>query len=307
VNRRSLMGNALSVGAGLALAMGSAGATEKPASSPAGSERTSRVRSSDGTQLYVQDFGAGQPIVFVSAWTLDSRFWGTHMAALVAAGFRCIAIDRRGHGRSDAPSSGYDADTLANDLASVLAHRQVHDAVLIAHSIGGGESVRYLAAHGKDRVSKLILVAPTTPCLVKSDDNPEGVPASMIDAMSDEIAHDFPKWVADNEAPFFVPETNAETRAWIKAMMLGIPLPIALTFRHQAARTDFRPDARAVRQPTLILHGDKDASAPLALTGARTAKLMPDARLVVYEGAPHALPLTHRDRFLDDVRRFVEA
>jgi pimeloyl-ACP methyl ester carboxylesterase len=295
------------VGAGATLAMGTAGAAAAPKAPRDRRESPSQVRCPDGNALFVQDVGQGRPLVFVSAWTLDSRFWGSHIAALAAAGFRCVAIDRRGHGRSDAPSSGYDADTLASDLASVLEQRNLRDAVLIAHSIGGGESVRYLARHGEERVAKLVLVAPTTPCIVKSDDNPEGVPGAMVDAMLDEIARDFPQWVANNEAPFFVAETVPETRTWIKAMMLGVPLPIALTFRQQAGRTDFRPDVRAVRQPTLILHGDKDASAPLSLTGARTAKLMQDAKLVVYEGAPHALPLTHRDRFLTDLMNFARA
>jgi pimeloyl-ACP methyl ester carboxylesterase len=194
---------------------------------------------------------------------------------------------------------------LSTDLAAVLEQRDLRDVVLVAHSMGSGEAVRYLARPGRERVSKLVLVAPTTPFIRKTDDNPHGVPGSLIDGMLDEVAHDFPKWVSDNEAPFFTPDTPQETRTWIKTMMLGVPLPIALTHRDQAGRTDFRADTREVRQPTLILHGDKDASAPLSVTGARTLELLRDGKLVVYENAPHALPLTHRERFLQDLESFA--
>ena len=263
------------------------------------------VTAADGTRLFVQDWGSGRTVLFIAAWALTSDFWAPAALAMQKCGFRSIAFDRRGHGRSDAPSHGYDADALADDLAAVIESRDLKDVVLVTHSMGAGEAVRYLSRHCSACVAKLLLVAPTTPYLVRTQDNPEGVPPEALDAPLDEIARDFPKWIADNEAPFFTPETNAETRAWIKAMMLNVPAPIALAFRGSAGRTDYRADLAKIDRPTVIVHGDRDASAPLPLTGERTAKAIRGARLVVYEGAPHALPLTHRQRFIEDLAAFA--
>jgi pimeloyl-ACP methyl ester carboxylesterase len=189
----------------------------------------------------------------------------------------------------------------------VLEQLDLRDVVLVAHSMGSGEAARYLAKQGSDRVSKLVLVAPTTPFLLKTQDNPDGVPGEMMEAMLASIAGDFPTWVSDNEKPFFLPETGQETRTWIKTMMLSVPLPIAYLSRELAGRADFRGDVQLIRQPTLIIHGDKDASAPLAITGAKTAKLLANGKLVVFENAPHGLPLTHRDRFLATLQEFAAA
>jgi non-heme chloroperoxidase len=305
VNRRNLM-NVLAASSGAAVLLvnqAQAPASEPP---PAGGRRATYTVAKDGTRLYVQDWGDGRPVLFVSAWALNSDFWGAHVMAMAKAGFRTIAYDRRGHGRSDAPSHGYDSDTLADDLAAIIESRDLRDIVLVAHSMGAGEAARYLTRHGAGRVAKLILVAPTTPYLVRTADNPDAVPEEMLDAMLGAIAQDFPKWVRDNEPPFFTPETDSETRAWIKAMMLSVPLPVAVAFRHAAGRADLRRDVEAIAIPTLVLHGDRDASAPLALTGAKTAKMIRGGKLVVYEGAPHALPLTHRERFIADMIAFAD-
>jgi non-heme chloroperoxidase len=263
------------------------------------------VHAKDGTNLYVQDWGAGRPIVFLAAWTFNSSVWGEHITALLGTGNRCVALDRRGHGRSDAPCAGYDVDTLADDVAAVFEQHDLKDAVLIGHSMGTMEAVRYLARHGTLRVKKLILIAPTTPFLRKTHDNPDAIPVEFIEAQNQSIGKDFAKWVADNEAPFFTRDTIAETRNWIKAMMLSVPLPIALECRRTIGMTDTREDLAQLNLPTLILHGDKDASAPLPLTGVKTQKLIKNSRLIVYEGAPHALTLTHRERVLGDIASFV--
>lgn len=263
------------------------------------------VQAKDGTNLYVQDWGNGRPIVLLAAWTFNSAAWGEHIAALTAAGNRCVAPDRRGHGRSDAPCGGYDMDTLADDVAAVFEQRDLEDAVLIAHSMGSIEAVRYLTRHGTARAKKLVLIAPTTPFLRRTEDNPDAVPVEVMEAQYNQIAMDFAKWMAGNEAPFFVPETIAETRNWIKAMMLSVPLAIALECRRAISAADTRKDLAQLNMPTLIVHGDKDASAPLPLTGAKTAKLVKGSRLVVYEGAPHALVLTHRERLLADISAFM--
>lgn len=263
------------------------------------------VRAKDGTNLYVQDWGTGQPIVLLAAWTFNSSVWGEHIAALSATGNRCVAFDRRGHGRSDAPCHGYDVDTLADDVAAVFEQRDLRDAVLVAHSMGTIEAVRYLTRHGTARVRKLVLVAPTTPFLKQTPDNPEAIPVEFIEAQTHSIGKDFPKWVVENEAPFFTPETITETRNWIKTMMLSVALPIALECRRTIAITDTRKDLAQLSLPTLILQGDKDASAPLPLTGIKTQKLIKGSRLIVYEGGPHGLTLTHRERLLGDISSFI--
>lgn len=262
------------------------------------------IQAADGTRLHVQDWGAGRPIVFVAAWTFNSSAWGEYVAAL-SARHRCVAFDRRGHGRSDAPCGGYDIDTLADDVAAVFQQRNINEAILVAHSMGAIEAVRYLTRHGAGRVRKLVLIAPTTPFLRKTEDNPDAIPDQAIEAQSREIAKDFAQWIADNEAPFFAPATIAETRNWIKAMMLNVPLPIALECRRTISMTDTRKDLVQLDLPTLIVQGDKDASAPLPLTGVKTHKLIKGSRLIVYPGGPHALTLTHRDRLLEDLGSFI--
>jgi non-heme chloroperoxidase len=265
----------------------------------------SSVTAKDGTNVFVQDWGSGRPVVFLAAWAFNSNVWGSHIAALTGQGFRCVALDRRGHGRSDIPGTGYDLDTLAGDLAAVMEQLDLRQAVLVAHSMGTAEAVRYCVRHGMDRVARLVLAAPITPYLTKTADNPEGIPAEMIQAQYDSIANDYPKWIGENEAPFFTPDTVAETRNWIKGMMLDVPLPVGLACRRAIAAADLRTDLRKIVRPTLIVHGGKDASAPISITGARTARLIANSRFTVYEDAPHAIVLTHRERFIRDMLDFI--
>lgn len=299
MNRRQIIRTATLGSCALASAQ-----TGRHESKPA-HERLASVTAKDGANLFVQDWGSGRPVVFVAAWAFNSNVWGSHIAALTGQGFRCIAPDRRGHGRSDIPGTGYDIDTLADDLAAVMTQLDLHQVVLVAHSMGTVEAIRYCARHGMDRVARLVLAAPTTPYLTRTDDNPEGIPGEIIQAQYDSIAKDYPKWIAENEAPFFTPDTVAETRNWIKSMMLEAPLPVGLACRRTIAAADLRADLARIVRPTLIVHGDKDASAPISVTGARTARLIANCRFTVYEGAPHAIVLTHRERFISDVLEFV--
>ncbi|HEV7371170.1 alpha/beta hydrolase [Arenibaculum sp.] len=267
----------------------------------------STATAADGTRLFVRDWGDGRPVVFLSAWTFCSDVWGFHIAELAARGHRCVAYDRRGHGRSEDPGRGYDADTLADDLAAVLEQRDLTDVTLVAHSMGSTEAVRYLVRHGSGRVARLMLVAPVTPYLTRTEDNPDAIPGSAFDAMRATIAADFPKWLSDNEAPFFTPETSRETRDWIRGIMVSVALPTVLACHRTFTQTDFRADMALINRPTLIVHGDRDASAPLEITGARTAQLIPESRLAVYEGAPHALFLTHKERLVAELMAFLAA
>ena len=298
INRRHLVQRT----AYLATAMAGAPRSLQPAS---GTHASSFITTQDGTRLFVQDWGRGRPVVFLSAWTFHSNVWGGHIAALSAQGFRCIALDRRGHGRSDAPNCGYGLDGLANDVATVIEQLDLKDIILVAHSMGSVEAVRYCSGRGSNRVARLVLAAPVTPFIMKTSDNPEGVPRHLIEAQDEAIARDFPRWVTENEAPFFTPDTPQEMRTWIKNMMLNISLPVALACRKTISASDLREDVRKIACPTLIVHGDKDSSAPLPLTGARTARMIANCKLIVYPGAPHGLVLTHQQRFLADMLAFI--
>lgn len=299
MNRRQMIQTTALGGCALASAQ-----TVRDGSKPA-RKRGAGVTAQDGTELFVQDWGSGRTVVFVSAWAFNSNVWGSHIAALTSQGFRCVAPDRRGHGRSEITGTGYDLDTLADDLAAVMTQLDLRQVVLVAHSMGTVEAVRYCARYGMDRVGRLVLAAPTSPYLTKTADNPEGIPGEAIQAQYDAIAKDYPKWIAENEAPFFTPDTVAETRSWIKAMMLEVPLPAALACRRTIASADLRADLPKIVRPTLIVHGDKDASAPISITGARTARLIPNCRFTVYKDAPHAIVLTHRERFISDMLEFI--
>jgi pimeloyl-ACP methyl ester carboxylesterase len=205
------------------------------------------------------------------------------------------------------PSSGYDLETLTDDVAALIEARDLRDVTLVGFSMGTAEAVNYLGRYGSDRIARLVLVAPTTPFLVTTEDNPDAVPKAMIEADNAAVARDFAKWIAANEAPFFTPDTPEITRTWIREMMLSVPLPVALACRKTTAFADLRAAAARIDRPTLILHGDKDASAPLPLTGAKTAKLIKGSKLIVYEGAPHPLPLTHSERLMADMLAFMSA
>jgi len=266
-----------------------------------------RVKTADDVALFSKDWGEGKPLVFVHSWAVTNDIWQYQHAHFHDKGYRVLAYDRRGHGRSEEPGHGYDIDMLADDLAAVLTAHQIRDAVLIGHSMGCSEIVRYLARHGASRVSKVVLAAPTTPCLLKRADNPAGLDAAMFEAMRNAWRRDFPKWLADNARPFFVPETPQAMVDWGISMMAQIPLPVAIACNKAIVENDFRSDCRDVSVPTWIVQGTADASAPLPLTGQRTAALIPHAQLTVYENAPHGLMLTHMDRLNADLETFIKS
>jgi pimeloyl-ACP methyl ester carboxylesterase len=265
------------------------------------------IATHDGTELFVKDWGMGTPLLFIHSWAVDNDIWQYQHAHFVDAGYRVVAFDRRGHGRSDQPGSGYDADTLADDIAAVIKARDLSGVTLIGHSMGGNEIVRYLARHGSSRVARIALVAPTTPCLVKSESNPGGADGAMFEAIRANWRKDFPGWVAANVKPFFVPETSQALIDWAMATITRTPVRVAIACNKTLVETDFRPDCRDVTVPALIVHGTADASAPIALTGAATAALIRHSQYKVYEGAPHGLMFTHMDRLNADLLAFIRA
>jgi non-heme chloroperoxidase len=269
------------------------------------------VQTDDGVSLFYRDWGEGEPVVFCAAWALSSIAWQYQMISVADSGRRAVAYDRRGHGRSDDPGGGYDYDSLADDLASVLEHLDLRDVTLVAHSMGSGEAVRYLTRHGGGRVERLVLLAPTTPFVLNTPDNEEGVDGALFAANRDEWRRDFGRWILENEGPYFgdgLPgcEVSSLLRDWTLADMLDTTLQAAIAFQRSAVETDFRAELSRLSLPTLIVQGDADASAPLPLTGARTAELVPNCRLLVYENAPHGLYLTHRKKINADLLAFIE-
>lgn len=267
--------------------------------------RASFIERRDGTALFYRDWGSGAPVLFVHSAGLNSEMWAYQMVPLTAEGFRCIAFDRRGHGRSSDPGRGYDFDTLADDLAAVIGTLDLTGLTLVGHSMGCAEIARYLTRHGSRRVKRVVLIAPTTPFLMKTADNPHGVDRALFRQVRAQWLRDFPKWVADNTDPFFVPETSPQIRQWGVRMMHATTLQAHVECNVALTETDFRDELKRIDVPVLVLHGTKDVSAPLPLTGQPTAKLIPDAELKVYEGAPHGIFVTHLERVNQDLLRFI--
>jgi non-heme chloroperoxidase len=266
----------------------------------------------DHTRLFYVDGGSGTPIVFVASAWFDSRMWEFQMTDLVDRGFRCIAYDRRGHGRSDTPWDGYDYDTLADDLAALLDHLDLRDAMLVSHSAGGGEIVRYLARHGAGRVARIAIVAGTMPFLMHTADNPQGIDRALVDADMAVRTADRAKWFADNASGFFgvgLPgiRISPELTQFMIRQCLDCSARATAQFFLTGFTSDLRDDLRAITVPTLIVHGDHDMQAPIEICGRRTAQLVPHRTLIVYENAAHGLFVTHADRLNADLLAFARA
>jgi len=312
VNRRDLLQAVTSAvgGAGLiaadpegvwASANGSASSkTWSPARGPF-------IETRDRTTLFYKDWGAGKPVLFVHSWAMNTSLWQYQMIDLRSRGFRCIAYDQRGFGRSSDPGRGYDYDTLADDLGEVIEKLDLRDVALVGHSMGCGEIVRYVSRHGAARVSRAVLVAPTLPFILKTVDNPDGVDKSYLEQLRAEWVKDFPKWLGDNARPFFTAETSPEMVGWAVTMGLQASLKALVDCNYAMTGTDFRLELPKFTVPTLIVQGDSDASARVEFTGQRTARLIPGCQLKVYEGAPHGLMFTHIERLNGDLHAFLTA
>jgi non-heme chloroperoxidase len=310
MDRRNMLRSAAStaLGAGLLASAASEATSAQPTSSREKLRSADYVKCADGTKLAFTDWGTGKPVVFIHAWALPSPMWDYQRAPLSEQGLRCIAYDRRGHGRSGVPNGGYDCDSLADDLSTLLTELDLQQVTLISHSFGVAEVVRYLTRHGSSRIEKIALIAPVgTPFATKTPDNPNGVPPEQLEFFRTKILQqDFPKWLDDNKKPFFTADTSASLQNWMLQLMLTTPLRVAVECNRQITSTDFRSELPKISVPTLILHGDKDVSAPIELTGRPTAALIRNAQLKVYEGAPHGLFLTHKERVNADLLSFIK-
>lgn len=261
----------------------------------------------DGVHLHYRDWGRGRPVLFVAGWSMCSDSWGYQMMALSRRGLRAIAFDRRGHGRSSDPGGGYDLDTLADDIAAVLEALDLKDVVLVGHSMGCNEIVRYLARHGTARVERVALLGPMTPGITLGADNPQGVdPALLEQFRATQLLHDFPRWIEENVEPF-VPGANPRMRDWLAQMALQCSLQALHDCHVVVQESNLSTELAAIDVPVLLLAGALDVSAPLDLTARRTAALVPDCRLVVLEDAAHGMFLTHVERVNGELLEFVRA
>lgn len=264
------------------------------------------IRTKDGVDLFYRDWGSGRPVLFVASWSLPSESWSYQMLALREAGYRVIAFDRRGHGRSTDPGCGYDFDTLADDLAAVLEALDLHEVTLVGHSMGCNEIVRYLARHGDARVAGAALLGTMTPFVLNTPDNPDGIDAAYFETVRrEQLMVDFPQWIDENMVPFVRPDTPSGMRDWVRDMALGASLQALVECQRALAGTDFRAELPRIRVPVLLVAGTADASAPFALTAEPSARLLPNARLRVYEDAPHGMFITHRAEVNADLLEFA--
>lgn len=271
------------------------------------------LETDDKIALFYQDFckaaepRAAETLVFVASQSMPLQIWDYNVPFFCDRGMRCITFDRRGHGRSDAPSTGYDLDTLARDLANVFYRLELANVTLVGHSLGGAEVVRYLSRFAEPgRVRRAVLFAPTTPRIPKAEDYTQGFDPALMAAMHEGWRTDFPRWIAENKRAFFTPETTEALVDWGARLMETMPLYVQLEVARTTASVDVRADLARIRTPTLIVHGNLDRSVPVSF-GAHTAELMPNARFKRYPEAAHGLFLTHADEVHRDMLEFIRA
>lgn len=264
------------------------------------------VQTRDGQQLFYRDIGAGKPIVFVHGWTLSSAIWRGQLDWLAAQGLRAVAYDRRGHGQSTKPESGYDYETLADDLATLLERLDLFDVTLVGHSMGSGEVVRYLARHGTARIARVTLIGPTTPYALKTVDNPEGLDKAIYDRLVAALQADRPAYMAAGMPAFLGAHPDPATVDWAMAIAMQATANAQVRCLRALSETDFRPDLKAVTVPTRIVYGTADAPI-IPVHARRTHEGIAGSRLETYEGAPHALFVTDRDRFNRELLEFTRS
>jgi non-heme chloroperoxidase len=260
----------------------------------------------DGTSLYYRRWGCGAPILFLHAWALNSDAWQPQMMELSQRGFSCIALDRRAHGRSDDPGRGFDFNSLADDVDSLLRHLDLSGVALVGHSIGGAECVRCVTRHGSARIARLVLIAPSLPFMVKTPDNPDGANDPAVLASWREIwKTNYADWLAKALPQGFDPDVAPNRIRWTLRMMLQCTVQAAIETNVALAETDFRSELPRVGVATLILHGDRDASCPVEVTGQKVARLISGSRLKIYEGARHAIISSHAKQVSQDIQDFM--
>jgi len=270
------------------------------------------IKVKDGTEIYYKDWGTGQPIVFHHGWPLSGDDWDAQMMFFLNQGFRVIAHDRRGHGRSTQTANGHDMDTYAGDVAELTKALDLKNAIHIGHSTGGGEVIRYVAKHGQGRVAKAVLISAVTPIMVKNENNPDGVPKSVFDEIRLNTATQRQQYFQDFTLPFYgynrqgAKILQGVRDNWWRQGMMG-----AIKAHYDCIKafseTDFTEDLKSVILPVLVMHGEDDQIVPFELTGAKAVKLLKNGKLISYPGFPHGMPTTEATTINKDLFAFIKS
>ncbi|PKO03225.1 MAG: alpha/beta hydrolase [Chloroflexi bacterium HGW-Chloroflexi-5] len=271
------------------------------------------MTSKDGTRIYYKDWGIGKPIVFSHGWPLNSDSWESQMVFLASSGYRCIAHDRRGHGRSGQPWNGNDMDNYADDLADLMDLLDLKRAVLVGFSAGGGEITRYIGRHGSKRVSKMALISAVPPIMVKTKSNPAGLPIEVFDELRAKSLADRSQLYKDLASGPFFGANRADSKVtqgmmdsfWLQGMQAGHKN--TLDCIKAFSETDFTEDLKKIDVPTLIIHGDDDQIVPIGASALQSVNLVKNAVLLVYDGAPHGITDTHNEKLNVDLLAFIES
>jgi non-heme chloroperoxidase len=273
---------------------------------------TSTITTRDGTRIFYKDWSTGQPVVFSHGWPLNADAWDDQMLFVASRGYRAIAHDRRGGGRSSQPWDGNDMDHYADDLAALIETLDLHDAVLVGHSTGGGEVARYIGRHGTSRPARAVLVSAVPPLMLKTVANPGGLPIEVFDQLRSSISADRSQFYKDLSAPFFGANRPGARVSqgildmfWLWSMQVG--LKGAFDCIKAFSETDLTEDLKKFDIPTLIVHGDDDQIVPIADSALLSSKIVKNATLKIYPGAPHGLPFTHKEQFNSDLLSFLKS